>query len=287
MTKRVEPEIPSITLDSDQVETFKNTRKSTSRSSSKSYNSQNVSNNSGETSKSTSSLYTVAMFIIYITVAGAIWWFYQENMKLQNHLAVSQQRIEQLEQQLSATGEEMGESDVAMKVRLEGLTEKTNQLWQEMDKLWASAWRRNQAQIKEVRSKAIKHTNAFTASNKNINNAITNLTTSVSKFEEKQTSTEFNINLLTDQIAAANNTQTEIKKLASKFAALETKSSSRDQQQMKVATNVNQLDKSLKRLIERLKQLEASTAKNRMSKTSAAKNSVANTPQIDTSLSAN
>ena len=110
--------------------------------------------------------------------------------------------------------------------------------------------------------------------------------------EEKQTSTEFNINLLTDQIAAANNTQTEIKKLASKFAALETKSSSRDQQQMKVATNVNQLDKSLKRLIERLKQLEASTAKNRMSKTSAAKNSVAKnsvakTPQIDTSLSAN
>ncbi|NQY63073.1 MAG: hypothetical protein HRT38_04970 [Alteromonadaceae bacterium] len=262
MTKRVEPEIPSITLDIDQVETFKNTRKSTNRTGPKTNDSQNVSNNSGEKIKSSSSLNTFAVFILYITVAGSIWWFYQENIKLQNHLSTSQQRIELLEQQLSATGEEMGESEVAMKVRLEGLTEKTNKLWQEMDKLWASAWRRNQSEIKEIRSKALKQSKTATANNKKLNDTITKVTTSVSKFKEKQTSTEFNINLLSDQIAAANNAQTKIKKLASKFAALEEKSSSRDQQQMKVATNVNQLEKSLKLLREQLIQLEANTAEN-------------------------
>ena len=266
MTKRVEPEIPSITLDSDQVKSFKNSQKNTNSANKKSANSKNISDNSNSKANASSPLNTFAMFLIYITVGVSIWWFYQENIKLQNHLINSQQRIALLEDQLSATGEEMGESEVAMKVRLEGLTEKSNKLWGEMDKLWASAWRRNQSEIKELRSKTIKQTNAVTANNKKIDNAIT----SIRKVEEKQTSTEFNINLLSDQVTAANNTQAEFKKLTEKFATLEEKSSSRDQQQMKVATNVNeldqsfnQLDMSLNLLVERLENLEGRTTKSK------------------------
>ena len=62
----------------------------------------------------------------------------------------AEQRILQLENKLSATGEEIGESTVALQVKVTELTNKTNELWEQMDKLWASAWRRNQQEIADL-----------------------------------------------------------------------------------------------------------------------------------------
>ncbi|MBT4883766.1 MAG: hypothetical protein HON44_07325 [Glaciecola sp.] len=59
-------------------------------------------------------------------------------------------RILELENRLSATGEEMGNSTVALQVKVTELANRSEVLWQQMDKLWASAWRRNQSEIKDL-----------------------------------------------------------------------------------------------------------------------------------------
>ena len=71
----------------------------------------------------------------------------------------------QLENKLSATGEEIGESTVALQVKVTELSNKTNELWEQMDKLWASAWRRNQKEIADLGDRV---GNVQTALNKNI-----------------------------------------------------------------------------------------------------------------------
>lgn len=62
-------------------------------------------------------------------------------------LGQAQSRIAELERQLSSSDESWSQSSVAMQVRLKDVADKTDTLWKEMDKLWASAWRRNQKDI--------------------------------------------------------------------------------------------------------------------------------------------
>jgi len=247
LSNRVEPEIPSITLDQDQVKSMH------VKSSQSGNNSNNIKANSPPPSTASSSktnnFFTV---VVYLALAGSAWFFYQENLKLQNAISTSDQRIQQLENQLSATGEEMGESTIALKVKLEAMTTKTEKLWAEMDKLWASAWRRNQTEIKEVRSKGIKQLNVINSNKTEIGN----VKTIVAGLTDKQTSTEFNINALSDQINAANNIRVDLDKLKSQLITLNTKSSGRDNQQMEVATTVNELDTMLKLILERIESIE-------------------------------
>jgi len=244
--------MPSITPDKDQVESFKRTSTNKANSNITQEDHAQVASSSKK-DKTSSPLNNLITFLLLISLSASVWWFYQEHIKTQQLLSSASQRILLLEQQLSATGEEMGESEVAMKVRLEGLTEKTDKLWQEMDKLWASAWRRNQADVKDLRSKALKEAKVVGANSKKLDNVIV----AVTDLTEKQTSTDFNINALGDQISAANKTQGEIKVLADEFTSLKEQSLGRDQQQMEVATSVNELDMSIQLLVERLEKLEA------------------------------
>ena len=248
MSNRVEPEIPSITLDLDQVKSMRT--KSTGNSNRKS--NKATTNNESPTKNSSSKTNNFFTVVIYLALAGAAWFFYQENIKLQSSIASSDQRIQQLENKLSATGEEMGESTVALKVKLEAMTKKTEQLWVEMDKLWASAWRRNQSEIKEVRSKSLKQLNVVNSNKTEIGH----VKSVVAGLEDKQTSTEFSMNALGDQINAANNIRVDLDKLKSQLTSLNAKSSGRDNQQMEVATTVNELDTMLKLILERIESIE-------------------------------
>ena len=246
MTKRVEPEIPSITLDKDQVEGFKNQRSSTPTA-------KNAkSTNQGNATASSSKINNFFTTISFIGLAGAAFFFYQENVKIQLHLLQSEERIQQLENQLSATGEEMGESTVALKVKLEAITKKSEELWSEMDKLWASAWRRNQSEIKELRSSSKKHLATYSANQKSTS-------TSLKSIQDRQTSADLNLNALNDQLSAASGLQNKIDNVMNELASLDNKASNRDEQQMEIATMVNQLDMSVKALIERLERLEQKT----------------------------
>lgn len=246
MSNRVEPEIPNITLDQDQVKT--------SHSSRSNQNDNHLNNAELAPSKGSSGTNTFFTVIIYVALAGASWFFYQENQKLQTIITQSENRILSLENQLSATGEEMGESTIALKTKLEAISEKTEKLWLEMDKLWASAWRKNQSEIKDLRSSSVKQA----TTNKNTTQKFNELSKAINNVNDKMTSTEFNMNALSDQITAANNIQTKISALNTQLSTLEERSSGRDSQQMEVATNVNQLEMSVNILLERIEKLEKS-----------------------------
>jgi chromosome segregation ATPase len=174
-------------------------------------------------------------------------------VSVNNTLASSSARIQQLENQLSATGEEIGESTIALKVKLEAVSEKTELLLSEMDKLWASAWRRNQEEIKALNSKSInmaQQQNKNTSSVSQQNNALNDL-------KDKITATEFSINAVSEQMVTASSLKEQFKKLSAQFNTLDANAKSRDKQQMFTATSINQFDTSLQLLVERMERLEA------------------------------
>ncbi|MFT6194210.1 MAG: hypothetical protein ACJASU_001109, partial [Cognaticolwellia sp.] len=147
MSNRVEPKIPTISIDQDQV---KMDRKPVA----KAHKSKQV-NSATNTPKALTAAQTLLILIPYFALAVTGWYFYQQQVSTKNTLASSSARIQQLENQLSATGEEIGESTIALKLKLEAISEKTELLLSEMDKLWASAWRKNQEEIKALNSKRI------------------------------------------------------------------------------------------------------------------------------------
>lgn len=91
--------------------------------------------------------------LIALAGVGASYYLFTLTQQQQALLTDADKRISQLEAKLSATGEEIGESTVALQVKVTELTNKTAELWEQMDKLWASAWRRNQKEIGELGDK--------------------------------------------------------------------------------------------------------------------------------------
>jgi chromosome segregation ATPase len=257
LTKRVEPEFPSITPDIDQVESFKNTR-THANSNAKGGDNTNVSAAKTNTiSKQGNPVWLILLtLIIAITLGLSITWFYQEHSKSQELMLQYQQRITLLEQQLSATGEEMGESTVAMKVRLETLTDKSEKLWLEMDKLWASAWRRNQSDIKTLRSTSVKHQQKTSDSIQKLSTTLT----AIDQLKEKITASDLKINALGDNLNTLNVINTELDKLKSELSSLTQQSFGRDNQQIEIASSVNELDTLIQLLVERIESLELKLA---------------------------
>jgi chromosome segregation ATPase len=257
LTKRVEPEFPSITPDIDQVESFKNTR-THANSNAKGGDNTNVSAAETNTiSKQGNPVWLILLtLIIAITLGLSITWFYQEHSKSQELMLQYQQRITLLEQQLSATGEEMGESTVAMKVRLETLTDKSEKLWLEMDKLWASAWRRNQSDIKTLRSTSVKHQQKTTDSIQKLSTTLK----AIDQLKEKITASDLKINALGDNLTALNAMNAELEKLKSELSSLTQQSFGRDNQQIEIASSVNELDTLIQLLVERIESLELKLA---------------------------
>lgn len=99
--------------------------------------------------KSGNTMTILALLFAVAAVGGSGWLFTQFQVQ-QTELLAAQQRISDLELRLSATGEEMDQSAVALQVKVTELAKKADELWVQMDKLWASAWRRNQSEIKEL-----------------------------------------------------------------------------------------------------------------------------------------
>ncbi len=112
------------------------------------------------------------IFLIALVAFAACGGCYYLFTLLQQQQVVAQQaeaRIVELENKLSATGEEIGESTVALQVKVTDLSKKTNELWEQMDKLWASAWRRNQNEIADLAEKTNGLQNSLTSSLKSVN----------------------------------------------------------------------------------------------------------------------
>lgn len=245
MSKRVEPELPTITIDQDQVKVAREPA----------IKSQKVdeSKHTVKTKKPSSMIKALLLLMPYVALAATAWYFYQQQINVTSSLESSSQRIQQLENQLSATGEEMGESTIALKVKLEAIGEKTELLLSEMDKLWASAWRKNQKEIKELNSTSIK---IVQQQDKTLE-AMSLQSNTINELKDKITATEFSVNSVSEQIMALNSVKAEIKSLSSALSTLDANAKSRDKQQMFTATTVNEFDTSLQLLLERMERLEA------------------------------
>ena len=172
---------PKITLDNEDRAAYIKERK-TPASQSKFASAAEV-----KPASSTNSLSLFLLLVIALGGYGASWWLYQQTQQQSQLIAKAESRIADLEQQLSATGEEMGESAVAMQVKVSGLVEKTDKLWTEMDKLWASAWRRNQSEIKSLNSKLIKQDKQVTANVKTAEQAAQQVTAIGTRTQTLQT----------------------------------------------------------------------------------------------------
>ncbi|MEP1552642.1 MAG: hypothetical protein ABJJ44_05190 [Paraglaciecola sp.] len=138
MTNETRGEFPKITLDKDDLDSFHR-----NRSNAKSKNTKNSEEGPTHKAPSNSPSWLSFIFLLLVIAGGFGYWSFLQYQVLQQ----SQNRITELENRLSATGENMDQSAAALQVKVVELTAKTTELWEQMDKLWASAWRKNQAEI--------------------------------------------------------------------------------------------------------------------------------------------
>ena len=92
----------------------------------------------------------ISALLLALLSSGAAGYLLYSQQQSQLAFDSATARILELENRLSATGEEMGNSTVALQVKVTELANRSEELWQQMDKLWASAWRRNQSEIKDL-----------------------------------------------------------------------------------------------------------------------------------------
>lgn len=151
-SNRHDDDMPKITLDREDREAFRQSRSKSkySGSTEPEVSSATSTTTSSGTGSGASPVWTSILLVLIFAGLGASFWLYQQQVKHVQMLESAQQRIADLENQLSATGEEMGESAVALQAKVGQLDTKTKELWDQMDRLWASAWRRNQSDIKKL-----------------------------------------------------------------------------------------------------------------------------------------
>ena len=87
----------------------------------------------------------IAIFglIVALATAAIAGLLFQRSLQLEAALAQSNQRIQDLEGKLSTTDDSVNQSSAAMQVKIKELAG-------EVDKLWASAWRKNDARLVEL-----------------------------------------------------------------------------------------------------------------------------------------
>lgn len=135
--------------------------------------------------------------LIASAACGGCYYLYDLNQKQSQAFMAAEARIVELESKLSATDEEMGESTVALQVKVNELTEKTTELWEQMDKLWASAWRRNQKEITDLAARVSNIQN-------NLQESINQVSRNTSSQQTKIVAVENQLSILADEILAVN-----------------------------------------------------------------------------------
>lgn len=139
-------DVPTITLDQEDRDAFQRSRqKASGKSTPPTKTPEPNAPKSGS-----SGFLTFLTFVLALGGASSGVYLFLENQTLLENQTQAQRRIQDLENQLSATGAELGDSAAAIQAKLTQVGAKTDELWQQMDKLWASAWRRNQQEIKDL-----------------------------------------------------------------------------------------------------------------------------------------
>ncbi|TLX47942.1 hypothetical protein C1E24_06815 [Pseudoalteromonas phenolica] len=252
MSKRIEPELPSIMPDLDQVKDFKQSQAPSNHKAPAFDKSETVNHQPAKSSNA--ALWLCIVSIIGFSVGG--YTLHQQNLKTQAKLFASEQRILELERALSATGEEMGESAGAIKAKLNAITERTDELWTQMDKLWASAWRRNQSEIKKLR----EQTTALENSQSQQNKTQSNTASSIKSLSDNQADMTLKLSLLQEQLDQAQSIKGQLTALSADIDKLKSQAQTRDSKQLEIGGSIAQLEMTQSALVEQLERLETKLA---------------------------
>ncbi len=95
-------------------------------------------------------LFIVVSLVVAAVACAWAWQLQQQLVVAQENLLNYGERIADLEDRLSDTDEGVNQSSAAMAVKIK-------ELYSEVDKLWASAWRRNKARIEALEKSASGH----------------------------------------------------------------------------------------------------------------------------------
>ncbi|KZX01586.1 hypothetical protein JL49_04285 [Pseudoalteromonas luteoviolacea] len=252
MDKRIEPELPSITPDLDQVETYKQSLNPSNSQPSPS--SEGPEQQTAPVKKAGAMSWLGAISII--ALAAGSYGLYQQNQTTQAQLLESTKRIAELERTLSATGEEMGASAGAIQAKLAALSERTDELWSQMDKLWASAWRRNQSEIKKLKDQ----TSSIAKNQSEQANTQSGVATKVATLSQSQTDLAFKLSLLEEQQQAAQALKKQLSSINTDLDQLKSQSRGRDAKQVEIGGTLAQLEITQNALAEQLERLETRLA---------------------------
>jgi len=103
---------------------------------------------------------TITLVIAAVACAWA--WQLQEQLEQSGHVMERYEaRISDLEDRLSDTDEGLSQNTATMAVKIKGL-------YSEVDKLWASAWRKNKAKIEALETSSKLHRNKLASTEKSL-----------------------------------------------------------------------------------------------------------------------
>lgn len=235
-TEPIDDSIPKIIVDKDDRESFHRTRMQSGNKPS----AAELADNGNAKSSGGNGIWISLVLIIAVTACGASYWLYQKHLQQQIAVKNAEQRIEDLERRLSATGEEMGESAVAMQVKVTELSAKTQELWEQMDKLWSSAWRKNQSDIKDLSDSVNKNNSQLSKQVKtllaDININSTNFGLLQEQLEGQIASTQKLADTLTKTKLSGDNFEQQLAQLQVRLTSL-------TQANSKLANQINELEK--------------------------------------------
>jgi chromosome segregation ATPase len=240
-------DLPQITLDEED----RRGRAKTSAAKVENSKTKSSQHNPADSQVSNSSGKGLATFAVLIALAsaGAAGWLFQQ-LQIQVERANSaEDRIAGLESKLSATGEEIGDTTVALQIKVTELSNKSNELWEQMDKLWASAWRRNQKDITDLTSKvedqiaSLKNNISAVTSSTNIN--ISSVADARSQVENL-TSEVLSLNVQLERAAATDaSTRRDLQNTTEKLSLLE-------QRNAALVTQTKQLENEIRTIATKL-----------------------------------
>mgnify|MGYP006102734131 CR=1 FL=1 len=170
------------------------------------------------------------MIALVIGVAACAWAFQlQEQLqKADKLLYQNEARIKDLEDRLSDTDESVNQSSVTLQVKIK-------ELYNEVDKLWASAWRKNKANISTNKNLVATNAKKLISYKKLLDGQL-----AVSTSDKKKITADIDrLNKLAKSISQMSQNQTYLEKLADQFNKLNLDS---EQLKKRVTTNEEWVD---------------------------------------------
>lgn len=209
--------VPRIVLDKEDREAFHGRSAKPSKSPERS-----PAPERNDAPKSGNGLWIFLTFVVALGGYGASYWLFEQNKRQLQLLNDAEVRIQDLERKISATDEELDQSAVALRVQVNELKDKSEVLWQEMDKLWASAWRRNQSEIKDLSESMTKSFREQRQKVTGLENDISLAGTNMAVIQEQVDKQKVEVQQLTNTVSNAlknnNNSKQEVKQLTDQIA---------------------------------------------------------------------